>query len=87
MGLASLFLILAGVVVVAGVLARKKVRQTMEGERPVVSDEVLRRILEEGSVVPEEEEPLDEDAAREAEDRFWDETWDEPDGPEGGGWR
>jgi hypothetical protein len=84
MGFVSLFLVLAGVVVIAGALARQRVRRTVEGKRPVVSDEVLRRILEEGAVSPEEEEPLDEDAARDAEDRFWDETWDEP---EGEGWR
>lgn len=84
MGIASLFLVLAGVVVIAGALARRRVRHTVEGERPVVSDEVLRRILEGGAVEPGEEEPLDEDAARDAEDRFWDETWDEPDGE---GWR
>jgi len=84
MALAYLFLVLAATVVLAGVLSRRRVGRTVEGDRPVVSDEVLRKILEEGSVESEEEEPLDEESIREAEDRFWDESWDEP---EEEGWR
>lgn len=84
MALVSLFLVLAVVVVLAGVLSRRRVRRTVEGDQPVVSDEVLRRILEEGALESEEEEPLDEESIREAEDRFWDESWDEP---EEEGWR
>ncbi len=84
MALIAFFVLLAAVVVLAGALARRKVRRTVEGELPVVTDETLRRILAEGSVETPEDPPLDEDAIREAEDRFWEERWDEP---EEGGWR
>lgn len=78
MALAYLFVVLAAVGVMAGVLARRRVRQMVERDRLVVSDETLSQILQDGSVEFEEEEPLDEEAIREAEDRFWDESWDEP---------
>lgn len=61
---------------------RRRVRDVISGRKPVVTDEVLDRILGEGRVEFSEsgpdDDPLDEDAAREAEDRFWDEDWDEP---------
>lgn len=74
----TLFLILAGIVLAGGLVARRRVRGAVDGDVPVVTDEVMRRILEEGEAVPEEDEPLDEERIREAEDRFWDEEWDRP---------
>lgn len=74
----TLFLILAGIVIVGGLAATRRIRDTVDGDVPVVTDEVMRRILEEGGS-GDEEEPLDEDEIREAEDRFWDEEWDRPD--------
>lgn len=51
----------------------------LPGERPVVDDDAIRRIIEEGRLTTSAEEPLDmEEAARE-EDEFWSESWDEPD--------
>lgn len=78
-----LFVLLAALVLAAGFGARRRMRDTRRGRRPVVTDEVLRRILEEGEGELEtgdaEDEPLDEDQIRDAEDRFWDESeWDEP---------
>lgn len=78
MALAYLFLVLAVVGGLAGVLARRRVQETVKGDRMVVSDETLSQILQDGSAEFEEEEPLDEQAIREAEERFWDESWDEP---------
>jgi hypothetical protein len=91
MALVSFFLVLAAVVLVAGLLARRRVRGAVDGDRPVVTDEVMRRIVEEGSL-PAGDEPLDEDAIREAEERFWEEEWEEPEewggsGAGGSGWR
>ena len=45
---------------------------------PIVDDEALRRILEEGSLSTAEEEPLDLEKAARAEEEFWAESWDEP---------
>lgn len=75
-----LFGLLALLVAGAWWVQRRQVRDVLEGRRPVVDDEVLDRILGEGRVEfgEEPEEPLDEEAAREAEDRFWEEDWDEP---------
>jgi len=76
--LGTLFIILAAIVLAGGLLSRRRVRDTVEGDVPLVTDEVMRRILEEGHLDPDEDEPLDEDRIREAEDRFWDEEWDRP---------
>jgi hypothetical protein len=60
-------------------LARVAVRH-IPGERPVVDDDAVRRIIEEGRLaVREDEEPLDMAEAAREEDEFWGETWDEPD--------
>jgi uncharacterized membrane protein len=73
-----LFALLAAVVLAGGLAARRRMQETREGKRPVVTDEVLRRIMEKGEI--EEEDPLDEDEIREAEERFWDESrWEDPD--------
>ncbi len=73
--LGTLFVILAAVVLVGGLLSRRRVQRTVEGEDPVVTDELLRSLLQEGE---EDPEPLDEDEIRKAEDEFWDEPWDDP---------
>jgi hypothetical protein len=75
----TLFLILAGIVLAGGLIARRRVRGAVGGDVPVVTDDVMRRILAEGSAGRDEDEPLDEDEIREAEDRFWSEEWDRPD--------
>jgi hypothetical protein len=78
---------LAALVVFAGWQVRRRTQRTLRGDEPVVTDEVLRRILREGSVSGDDpagpdDEPLDEDEIRKAEDRFWEESeWDEPDEP------
>ncbi len=49
-----------------------------------MTDEVLRRVLEEGTVdLREEDEPLDEDRIRKAEEEFWSRDWEDPDPWEG----
>jgi hypothetical protein len=72
---------LAVLAVAGGVVVRLKMRAFKRREEPELDEEMIRRIEEEGRVETEEREPLDYDEIREEEDRFWSETWDEPDGP------
>lgn len=80
--LSELFIALSIVVLAIWWMRRRRLRQTVEGRRPVVSDELLEEILDRGTVRldddPDEDE-LDEDAIREAEDRFWESSgWEDP---------
>lgn len=68
------FLLLALLVVVAGILARRRVRRARPDR--ALTDDMVRRIEEEGRLRREEE--LDLEEVREEEDRFWEQTWDEP---------
>lgn len=76
--LGTLFFLLAIVLVVGALVMRRRVRDTVEGDRPVVGDPLLKEILPDGAAWDDDDEPLDEDRARAEEDRFWDEDWDEP---------
>lgn len=73
-----ILLALAAVAAVAGYLSRRRIRRVLKGDEPIVTDAVLRSILEEGEIDASDDEPLDEDAIREAEDEFWQEDWDDP---------
>lgn len=64
--------ILALLVAVAGVLYRERLKR----DRPTVSDDMISQIEASGWV--EVDEPLDLDEARDAEEEFWEEEWDEP---------
>lgn len=66
-----LFAVLA---VLAAVLYYRRMRRQRSASG--LTDELIRRIEAEGSV--EVEEPLDRQEIREAEERFWNESWDEP---------
>lgn len=70
-----LFAGLAVLVVVAGVLARKRIPRS---RGPRVTDDIVRRIETVGRVDAEDVDPLDEDEIRDEEDAFWSQTWDEP---------
>ena len=72
------FLGLAVLVLVAGFVVRWRIRERTRSEDFQVTDEVMRQIEREGRVRTDEREPLDRDRIREEEDRFWSETWDEP---------
>ena len=72
--------VLAAVAIICGFMARRRVRRVVRGQEPVVTDEVLRRVLGEGMVdLTETDESLDEDQIRKAEDEFWSTEWDDPD--------
>lgn len=77
--LGAVFAVLSVVVVLAWLERRRRIRDTVEGRRPVVTDEQLREILEDGAIEFDRPAELDEEEIREAEDRFWDEAdWDPP---------
>jgi hypothetical protein len=69
------WLFAAGAVLVAGAwwANRRRLRRMRD---PGLSDADIRRIEASGRV--ERDEPLDLDEAAEEEERFWGETWDEP---------
>lgn len=73
--------VLSACALVVGYLARRRIRDAIRGTGPIVTDEVLRRILSEGAIedLDGEDEPLDDDAIRAAEEEFWEDEWgDEP---------
>lgn len=77
----ALFLILTFVVVAGGYLARRRVHRAMRDRSILAGDELLRSILDEKELQAlEDDEPLDEDAIREAEEEFWSEDeWTDSD--------
>lgn len=78
---AVLWIVLALLVLAAGAAVRMRVRSATRREEVELDEEMIRRIEEEGRLETDEREPLDWDEIREEEDRFWSETWDEPDEP------
>lgn len=79
----TLWIALGGLAVAAGVAVRwriRKVRRREDGEVDL-DDDAMRQIEKIGRLETDEREPLDHDHIREEEDRFWAETWDEPDEP------
>jgi hypothetical protein len=70
---------LTGLVFVAGLSLRTRLRERLAAREPRVDDEAVRAILETGRLVTDEDEPLDWEEIEEEERRFWSESWDEPD--------
>jgi hypothetical protein len=54
-------------------------RRRLTRARPVVDDDAIQHILETGELWVEEDAPLDLEEIDQEEERFWSETWDEPD--------
>ena len=73
-----LFLALASALTVAAGWSLYERRRRLKPARPVVDDEAIRRIVETGELHVEEDEPLNLEAIDDEEERFWSETWDEP---------
>lgn len=72
-----LTLLLALLVAVAGVLARRRLRRA-RGRDAAISDDMVRRIERSGTLEYEPPSPLDLEQIREEEDDFWNQSWDEP---------
>ena len=72
-----LALLLAVLVLVTGILARRRIRAN---RRPTgrITDDMIRQIERRGRVEHEVPESLDLEEIREEEDAFWEQTWDEP---------
>lgn len=64
--------------VVGGAVVRRKLGASLEDAEPAVDDDAVRRILETGTLTLDQEPPLDMEEIEEEEERFWSETWDEP---------
>ena len=70
---------LTGLVFVAGLSLRTRLRERLAAREPRGDGEAVRAILETGRLVTDEDEPLDWKEIEEEERRFWSESWDEPD--------
>jgi len=64
----TLFVLLAVVVVLAGVLGRRRMRDR-------VRDGASERFGDDDAI---DDDAIDEDAIRAAEDEFWEKDWEEP---------
>ncbi len=69
-----LLLALGMMALAAGIAARRRVRAARRRE---LDQEMIRRIEETGRLSWDAED-LDLEAIREEEDRFWEQTWDDP---------
>jgi hypothetical protein len=70
-----LYLLVGVLAVIAGVRLRSRGRS---GEHSRLTDDMIRQIESDGWLVAEADEPLDWEEIREEEERFFGETWDEP---------
>lgn len=69
---------LAALAVAAGLSVHFRRRQLLAANRPLLDDEAIDTIVETGELVVDEDESLDLDDIDEEEERFWSESWDEP---------
>ena len=75
----SLFLLMALVVFVGGLLMRGRIRDTIRRGKSATDDPLLHELLGGADRGHDDRSaPLDEELAREEEERFWNESWDEP---------
>lgn len=72
------WIMLAGLAVAAGFSVHTRRREALASRSPVLDDEAVRRILETGELSVDEDEPLDLTEIEQEEERFWSESWDEP---------
>lgn len=76
--IALLMAFLVGLVAASGLRMRARLRRRRGRSMPVVDDDAVRRILQEGVLEADGEAPLDMDEIEDEERRFWSERWDEP---------
>ncbi|HKJ00999.1 MAG TPA: hypothetical protein VJ997_01055, partial [Longimicrobiales bacterium] len=74
--IALLSAFLVGLVTASGLRLRARLLRRSGGAVPVVDDDAVRRILEEGVFEVDVEPPLDLDEIEDEERRFWSERWD-----------
>lgn len=69
---------LSALVVAAGVSLHARRKDAIASDVPRVDDTVVDQIIDTGAVHIEEDEPLDLADIDDEEERFWSESWDEP---------
>lgn len=74
----ALWLVLSTLMVVAALRLHSRRRDLLASPAPRVDDAAIRAILETGELTTEEDEPLDLREIDQSEERFWSETWEEP---------
>jgi hypothetical protein len=73
-----LWLALMALMVMAAVRLHLR-RKELVASTPRVDDAAIHAILERGELIVDEDEPLDLTEIDESEERFWSESWEEPD--------
>jgi hypothetical protein len=71
---------LATLAILAGVSLRARQADVIGRGRPVLDDVAIEQIIEQGEIWVDEDDPLDLDEIDDEEERFWSESWDEPQG-------
>jgi hypothetical protein len=71
---------LATLAILAGVSLRARQADVIGRGRPVLDDAAIEQIIEQGEIWVDEDDPLDLDEIDDEEERFWSESWDEPQG-------
>jgi hypothetical protein len=71
------WLVISALVVAAGLKARARQREAL-GESARLDDDQVRSIVETGALPADADEPLDMREIDAEEERFWSETWEEP---------
>jgi hypothetical protein len=74
----ALWLVLSTLMVAAAVRLHVRRRDLLASPLPRVDDTAVQTILETGELRTEEDEPLDLTEIDQREERFWSETWEEP---------
>ena len=74
----GLGIVTALLAVMGGLIYRSRLGR-MDGRTRPLTDDMIRRIEAQGNLHVEDDEPLDMQHIREEEERFLEETWDEPD--------
>ena len=62
---------------VAWYSVRSRLRRSLRRQTVEVDDEAIARILDEGVLTTDEDDPLDLKHIQQEEENFWDRTWDE----------
>ena len=73
--------------IVAIIIAYARRKVWLDTSEPRIDDDAVRTILATGALSVEVDEPLDLREIGEEEERFWSETWDEPEESDFGGSR
>lgn len=73
----GLSIVFGVLLVVAGVRRFRQRRAGTRSEPAAVDDLAIAAIIERGVLTTPEDEPLDEDKIRRAEEEFWGESWEE----------